>query len=147
MITNRNSDLGFTAWFDSIYEIKPKQHNFHREIKFLSNSSLPSEFGTWLYVAYNTCIICAIIDKIKSTQIKFKKILNLNPIYSNLNLNKILNPAKFGPLDSHIIPPGLKTFIMDECSGRYKINTTWSNYITSPQSGQGGSRGINIDAS
>jgi len=34
MITDRNPDLGFTAWFDSVHEIKPKHTNFHKESKF-----------------------------------------------------------------------------------------------------------------
>jgi len=34
MITDCNSDLDFTVWFDSIHEIKPKHTNFHRETNF-----------------------------------------------------------------------------------------------------------------
>jgi len=34
MIMNRKSDLGFTAWFDSINKIKPNNTSFHKETKF-----------------------------------------------------------------------------------------------------------------
>jgi len=40
MIIDRNSNLTFIAWFDSIIEIKSNNTKFHMKIIFLSKSSI-----------------------------------------------------------------------------------------------------------
>ena len=64
-----------------------------------------------------------------------------------MNFIKILNPTKSELFDFPIIIPGLKTFILDECSGRYKVSTTRSNHIAHAQICQGDGRKISTDAS
>ena len=55
MITDRNSDLGFIAWFDSIHEIKPKEHKFPYGNNFFNRFIIPFKIqymaillGFWL---------------------------------------------------------------------------------------------------
>ena len=64
MITDRNLNLGFTA-YDSIYEIKINTESKQLH-KFNSNHRLILKSTTWLYIAYNTC------DNIKSDQIQIQ---------------------------------------------------------------------------
>ena len=65
MIMDHDPDLGFTAGFDSIYEIKLKQHKFHMKIKF---NQIIIMFKVQ-YMTIHIVYIRAIIDNIKSNQI------------------------------------------------------------------------------